>query len=198
MYTMNVGLVIGHTTNGLDKGAFSKFLGLSESEYWVRVLAMMPSFHQGMTITCYAHSNNKSYDYYKRQLETSSIMNRQNFDLVAELHFNSATPSANGVETLYYFSSKKGKIAAEIFSYAVHENYESKLRGVNGAKALVNKDDRGARFVMMQKAPAIVFEPFFGSNEDECKEFADYSKMKNTILTALSRVKSAFKEDGKV
>lgn len=186
---MKVGLVIGHTVLGADKGAYSSFLGLSESEYWKKVVCFIPTFHKGNTIVCYSHSNDKKLDYYGRQLQTANSMNSQDFDLVVELHFNSATPQAHGTETLYYFSSEKGKEAAKIFSDEVGKEFpQMKLRGDEGSKPLVSKDDRGARFVIMQKAPAIIFEPFFGSNKEDCEAFSDPKTAAKIILMALDSV----------
>lgn len=192
---MKVGLVIGHTVAGKDKGAYSEHLKLSESEYWKKVVGVLPLFHNGCTIVCYSHSSDNSYDYYQRQLSTSKAMNVQEFDFVVELHFNSASAKAHGTESLYYFESKKGKEVASAFSSAVKDVIpEMKLRGDNGTKPLVSKNDRGARFVMMQKAPAIIFEPFFGSNKEDSELFSNPKIAVEIILIAIEKVAKLWKK----
>lgn len=77
-----------------------------------------------------------------------------------ELHFNSAGPSATGHEWLHYPSSVKGKALAT----ALDKNFdqllpEIKSRGVKSPEA-----GRGDAFLKLTHCPAVICEPFFGSN----------------------------------
>lgn len=183
---MNIGLVIGHTVLGADKGARSPFLGMSESEYWKKVTQQLPWYYNGNTIVVYAHSNDPKLDYYKRQKGTAEAMNKQNFDFVVELHFNSfSKDSANGTECLYFDKSSKGKLIAATFAETTSHIANTKLRGV---VPIDGNSARGGRFLTMQKAPAIIYEPFFGSNQNDCAIFEDIDTVKACILTSISKI----------
>ena len=81
-----------------------------------------------------------------------------------ELHFNSAGPFANGHEWLYWQRSAKSKILAECFAAEFSKSFPSAR--ARGAKPL-GLDDRGSLFLRLTPCPAVILEPFFGSNVDE-------------------------------
>ncbi|OFM84564.1 N-acetylmuramoyl-L-alanine amidase [Weeksella sp. HMSC059D05] len=181
---MKVALVIGHTKTK-DKGAFSNQLRQTEFDYNLQVAEALKAINPSM-FDIYTH---EIQDYYQRQKGMAYKLNQKTYDLVIEMHFNSASVTANGTETLYYFNSKKGKEYAEILSKKISEDFGTKLRGVNGAKALVNKNDRGYWFVYLPKAPAVILEPFFGSNPAEAEKFKDVSKYARSIYNAILKFK---------
>lgn len=158
---MKIAFVIGHTEK--KKGAYSPFLKISEWDFYNEVVAHIKS-----DITVFVHDKNIK-GYRNRVRVTAAKINKGDFDLVIEGHFNSVEDrTANGVETLYYFNSKKGKQYAQHFSELINEATGITLRS-NGLRALINKNDRGHASVYYPKPPAILIEPFFGSNEDDCK-----------------------------
>ena len=90
-------------------------------------------------------------------------------DLVCELHFNSSiNPKANGYEMLHWHSSKKGREAADNLIDAMSKGYPDRTN--RGAKG-VAKGGRGAGFLKGPKAPCVILEPFFGSNNPEWEFF---------------------------
>ncbi|OED36619.1 hypothetical protein AB832_05565 [Flavobacteriaceae bacterium (ex Bugula neritina AB1)] len=166
---MKVAVVIGHHLR--SKGAYSKHLKVSEWDFYNKVVDLMR--------TCpdvYRH-NTLIPGYTSRIKNTALQLNKQNYDLVISLHFNAAGDArANGCETLYYFSSKRGKDYAKAFSDKVHEWTNIKVRN-GGLKALTNKKDRGFAMVYYPKAPTILIEPFFGTNYQDCARIEDAEKM---------------------
>lgn len=94
----------------------------------------------------------------------ASKINKGDYKLVLELHYNAATPSANGCEALYYFKNQNGKKLAEKFC----EIYTKDIGGKNrGAKALVKSSDRGFAAVYYPQPTALILEPFFGTNKKD-------------------------------
>ncbi|WP_322970321.1 N-acetylmuramoyl-L-alanine amidase [Faecalibacter sp. LW9] len=176
-------LVIGHTKSK-DKGAFSETLGLSEYDYNLMVAKELKALCPEM-FDIYTH---EVQDYYQRQKGLAYKVNQKNYDAVFELHFNAASPLANGTECCHYFNSKKGKAIAELISKEVSLYYKTTLRGVNGAKALVNKQDRGYWFTYLPKAPAVIIEPFFGSNPSEAKLFKDVNLYAHVLYSAIKKI----------
>lgn len=183
MALKKIALIIGHTKNK-DKGAYSETLKQTEFDYNLQVAEALKSIKPEM-FDIHIH---EIQDYYQRQKGMAYKLNQKSYDLVIEMHFNAASPTAHGTETLYYFNSIKGKKYAEIMSKQISDDFSTKLRGVNGAKALVNKNDRGYWFVYLPKAPAIMLEPFFGSNSEESEKFKDVTKYACTIYNAITKM----------
>lgn len=84
-----------------------------------------------------------------------------------ELHFNAATPAAHGSEMLYWHKSKKSEKLAQCLQDQVVETFGVKDRGVKPKTA----KSRGARFLKETHCPAVITEPFFGSNQEDWDMF---------------------------
>lgn len=169
--------MIGHHKKA--KGAYSKFLNTTEWDFYNEV-----SKYIDYDIDVFYHDPNIK-GYSTRIKNTAKKLD--GFDLVIEAHFNSATPIANGVETLYYFNSTKGKEYAKLFSDVVHDNTGITLRN-GGLKALVQPKDRGYWAVFTPKPPTILIEPFFGSNRADCLAIGDAKNMACIIDDFLNRL----------
>lgn len=183
MKKLKVAVVVGHTT-GADKGAYSPYLNSSEQPFNLKVANALRDIDPS-SYDVYQHS---LQSYYDREKVLADKVNKGNYDLVVELHFNAASPAANGTECCYYFNSKKGKLAASTIAAGISYHYGTALRGDNGARALVNKNDRGYWFVYLPKAPAVIIEPFFGSNPEATK-FADvnqYAQVLHNVIKPLA------------
>jgi N-acetylmuramoyl-L-alanine amidase len=165
---MKVAFVIGHHNKA--KGAFSPYFKLSEWDFYNLVASNIQT-----DVSVFIH-NSEIKGYTKRVKRTAEQINKHNFDLVIEAHFNSAMPSANGVETLYFFKSQKGKEYAKLFSEVVNQHTGIKMRN-NGLKALINRKDRGFASVYYTMAPTILIEPFFGSNKEDCQKIESPENM---------------------
>tara|TARA_R110000868_G_scaffold239781_1_gene494264 strand:+ start:263 stop:805 length:543 start_codon:yes stop_codon:yes gene_type:complete len=180
---MNIAFVIGHHSG--SKGAFSDFFLKSEFDFYIEVIKYLE--HDIGKVNLFYHNPNVS-SYTERIKETASKLNKFNFDLVIELHFNAATPQANGCETLYYFNSKKSKEFAHIFTDTVCSITGIKSRST-GVKALTNKRDRGFASVYYPKAPTILIEPFFGTNRKDCAKIVSCENMAFIIKDFLNQIK---------
>lgn len=105
--------------------------------------------------------------------------------LVVELHFNAFdTPSTDGYEALYWHSSKKGKQAADWFIAAMETVFPYNRN--RGPKAIKSNQERGSRFLRMLKAPCVILEPFFGTNQREWKMFHESTKGKQDLGKAIA------------
>lgn len=175
-----VAIVVGHAKN--NPGAFSKWLK-PEWEYNLKVAEELKKNNSSLySIFCH-----EGYDggYYAMEKRTANKINAETFDLVLELHYNSASPMAHGTECCYWFASKKGKEYAQNISSQISRYFYTTNRGI---KALYNKNDRGYWFTYLMKAPAVIVEPFFGSNEFDSLKFQDpvkYAQTLHQIITSL-------------
>lgn len=85
-----------------------------------------------------------------------------------ELHFNSATPSARGHEYLYWHSSSRGKALARSLADSQQRAFPSSTpRRDRGTLAITTPRSRGGLFLRLTHCPAVIAEPFFGSNPEE-------------------------------
>ena len=84
-----------------------------------------------------------------------SRINKENYDLVMELHLNAAQPSANGTEVLYY--SNTGKEYAERICKALGKVYKN--RGAKQRKDLY--------ILNGTKPTAVLLELFFCTNKED-------------------------------
>lgn len=154
---MGIAFVIGHTP--YSKGAFSKYFNSSEWDLYNSYFDKFSSIGN-----VFIHDND--YGYTTRQKEMAK--KTREFDIVFEIHFNAANGSAHGCEALYYNLNETAKKISEAFC----EDYTRQTGAKNrGAKRLKNSNERGYGFVSYQKPTAIILEPFFGDNIEDCKRF---------------------------
>lgn len=112
-------------------------------------------------------------------------INAQRPDLILSLHFNAASFSASGSEMLYCKGSKNGRRFARLLQKEILAALGVRDRGV---KSRVRKD-RGGYLLTKTAAPAVIAEPFFGSNR---KDWDKAKNAKNEIADAYVRAIRAY------
>jgi len=85
-----------------------------------------------------------------------------------ELHFYAATPAAHGSEMLHWHRSKQSKALAQSLQRSVVAEFGCKDRGLKPKR----QGDRGALFLSKTHCPAVIVEPFFGTNEEDWEMFS--------------------------
>lgn len=168
---MKTAVVVGH--HKLAKGA--------NSSIWGTEWDLMKRIAEGLECDTFIHNPNiLGYNARQRAMAEKTKF----YEVVFELHFNAATPQANGCEALHWFSNKRGKAIAELFCDMVHNDMGIKNRG---AKALHSKNQRGYGFLAFTHGTAIILEPFFGSNQQDCLKFNEqtYINLLNTLICTI-------------
>lgn len=154
---MGIAFVIGHTP--YSKGAFSKYFNSTE---WDLYNSYFDKFK--VVGDVFIHDNDLGYTSRQKEMAKKT----REFDIVFEIHFNASNGSANGCEALHYNHNETAQKICNKFC----EDYTSQTGAKNrGAKKLSNSGDRGYGFVYYQKPTAIILEPFFGDNIEDCKKF---------------------------
>jgi len=161
----DIAIVIGHTQK--SKGACSTHNIPCEWDFNSKVAGFLKDVVDIYTYDSYTSG------YTTMVKKNAAKLNKGNYKLVIELHYNAASVEANGCETLYYFNNKKGKYLAEQSSMLISSVFKVKNRG---ARALVNDKDRGFAAVFYPNATTILLEPFFGSNKGDSDKFRDKEK----------------------
>jgi len=162
---MNLGICVGHSRGG-DKGAVSLW-GESEWDYNSKVAAELKAELDRRGIDSFVIDDYK-HDGYSSGIRHCAKLLRDQATHCIELHFNSATPSAHGAEWIHWHNSSGGKRLAESIQAGFAQTFPTiRDRGIKPRHA----GQRGSLFLRLTPCPALVCEPFFGSNEGDCAEF---------------------------
>jgi N-acetylmuramoyl-L-alanine amidase len=98
------------------------------------------------------------------------FVNGLKVDFALELHFNAAeNPQAHGCEMLFWHRSEKSRAFAGVLQEAVTGAMQAHDRGI---KPII-QGGRGAPFLNRTAMPAVIAEPFFGSNFSEMQKAMD-------------------------
>ena len=176
-----VAIKVGHTKKA--KGAYSPTLGESEYDYNLAVAQKLVELGNCGKIKyeMFIFDANIS-SYTKRQELVAKEINsdEEGFDLVIELHYNSAeSHTARGVLVLYYYKSSKGKEAAKVIGDSIFNVFQTERDPDVG---LSSDKQNGYQAVVTPKPVAILLEPFFGSNPQESALFkGDEGKTKYAL-----------------
>jgi len=152
---MRAAVVIGHSKE--SPGAYSEYLRASEYIYNSEVATYL-----SCVADIYRRPANGGYKSQMKRL--ASEINKKDYDLVIELHFNSFNGKVGGCETISYPGSSSLDFG-EKFCNDISECYLTENRGAKEA----NSNSRGWWFLAYMEAPAIIVEPFFGDNEESLK-----------------------------
>lgn len=99
--------------------------------------------------------------------------------LAVELHFNSASETANGHEWLHHAGSVKGRLAATELHLAMCRAFP----GIRARGVKTPISGRGEAFLSLTHCPAVIAEPFFGSNKHD---WATMYRQPEKLATALA------------
>jgi N-acetylmuramoyl-L-alanine amidase len=173
-----IAICVGHSRSG-DRGAESVG-GVSEWEFWQPIAYRAAEIlrDKGMSAKVVDVYDGGSYgaamSWLGRHLEEMGAVR------TVELHFNSAGPSAEGHEWIYWGGSKLGAALAKDLEAAHSERFPGfRCRGVKGK----GMSDRGGLFLRRTPCPAVICEAFFGSNR---KEWVEYSKREEELAEAIA------------
>jgi hypothetical protein len=86
-----------------------------------------------------------------------------NIKLAVELHFNSASATANGHEWLHWPGSVHGRLLAT----EMHLAMMRKFPGIRARGVKTPMEGRGDAFLKLTHCPAVLAEPFFGSHRHD-------------------------------
>jgi len=161
-YDGKVAICVGHSRSG-DKGAVS-IGGISEWDWNSKVAHMLKGKLDDAGIDSYVVDHYDGNSYGSAMTWVSADASTQGATIAIELHFNAASSSAKGFEYLYWHSSAEGQKLANAFIAA-----QKSLNTPAPSRGAKPKDgsDRGSGFLSKTPCPAIILEPFFGSNQGE-------------------------------
>lgn len=154
-----IAIVIGH--NSKAQGALRVTDGRTEFD-WNGELAALIQMHDPNSVRVFRREAGGGYS---REIDrVYAEVDAWKADLSIELHFNgSANPQANGGLTL-----SSGTTGSLRLARAVRERAHIALGNHDRGIEIRQRHDRGGRSLWQGKAPAVMTEPYFGSNAGEC------------------------------
>ncbi len=159
-----VGLCIGHSRliNGRPEGGAVAADGTNEWHYNLGLAEMIAGFLMEQRIPSVTVAKYDGTGYGSAQRWLAGHLEDIGVTVAVELHFNAADdPAANGHEWLYWHASANGKrLATSLDAEICLQQTGTKRRGPKPRFA----GDRGAEFLRFTHCPAVICEPFFGSN----------------------------------
>lgn len=154
---MKTCIVIGH--NRFKKGANSQYFNRTEFtffETWAAKYSKYPVFIN-LPLP------------YQEQCEKTALKT-VDYDLVIELHFNAYNGLVHGCETVCNKDNQRMIALSDHFNKLMSEHGFSARDGVR-VDLKKYKQTRGGGFIKATKGDAIILEPFFGDNSEDCKRF---------------------------
>jgi len=180
-----IALCVGHSRRG-DKGAYTS--GKYSVSEWDFNRDLARRIHSILPV------KSKIYDDYELKTYTSAIarlakrLKCDGVTVAVELHFNAASPSAEGHEWLYWHTSKGGRALASILRDEMEEAYPSMIS--RGAKPRKSRQ-RGSSFLKKTHCYAVIGEPFFGTN---VKEWEKINHERDKLAGIYSRALTKFSQ----
>jgi N-acetylmuramoyl-L-alanine amidase len=161
---LKLAIVVGHTSTA--PGAYAKApIDSHEFPYNSVIAQKMEELADSYDINCTVIFRQKGLSYKQQIQKAYKEVDTFGSDLSVELHFNSAeNSSAKGTETLSSGTTRSLEFARAAQD-EVHELVNRSDRGVKIRK----KSERGGLSLHSGQAPAILVEPFFGSNKKDCQ-----------------------------
>jgi len=181
-YSMRCGLIVGHKAN--HPGACNKKYNICEYQ-----------FNDQLACDIYDYLKEKkskvSIQIIRRQTYQGLPFDVNNYepDFCVSLHCNAAHPDYtgkwNGTETLYYHTSKRGKLMAEILQKNIVGVLGFRDRGILPRKT----EDRGGYLLRYTDMPCVITEPFFIDNNNAYKTVIErYDKLVQAYVKSIEEI----------
>jgi len=154
-----IAICVGHSRPN-DSGAAS-VTGVTEWDYNSELADMIGD---RLSSPYKIYSTYCGSNYWSAMRWLAKKLKKDKVDAAIELHFNAATPKATGHEWLYWNTSQNGRL----FARALRDSFEDcfpqlRSRGIKPKQ----KGSRGAGFLRLTHCPAVIAEPFFGTNNED-------------------------------
>jgi len=174
-----IAICVGHSRPG-DGGSVSTG-GVDEHTFNSRLAAIVASRLTAMGQPCTVISAYQGASYGAAMLWLAGRMADLKATCCVELHFNdSDNAAANGHQWLYWHASDRSKGLATALSRRMQSAFPTaKARGL----IPVTMQDRGGDFCRSTPCPAVICEPFFGSN---AVEWALYSTHQDRLAQVIA------------
>lgn len=162
MTTTDIAICVGHSRPG-DSGAVSTG-GTSEWDYNSQLAPMIDCRLHAFGWSAIVIDQYQGSNYSDAMTWLAAELRERDVRAAVELHFNAAGAAARGHEWLYWHTSTNGSALAD----ALDDAFRAHVSGLTarGTRART-AGQRGTAFLRLTPCPAVIGEPFFGSNADD-------------------------------
>lgn len=160
---MKIALLIGHRKSAQGVRSVKR---ISEYAYWYTYLhAIVHHFPKKHEYRVFERLDSDGLGYRERMQNVGKRADAWGADLIVSHHFNgSISPKAEGHEVLCSRSSRSKR-----YAQMMSDSFADAQFGINrGVKVIENDPNvRGSGFLYKTPMPAILVEPFFGTNHED-------------------------------
>lgn len=163
-------ICIGHSRqiNGQPEGGAVSVGGIKEWDYNVALADLIGAHLTRNRLPWFIVDHYKGSGYTTAMRWLAEHLDERGAAVAIELHFNSAGETARGHEWLYWHRSRRSMALADSLDYELRLQLPPNVMPARGIKPRTAAD-RGAEFLRLTHCPAVICEPFFGSNDDDWK-----------------------------
>ena len=163
-----IAICVGHSrpVNGRPEGGAVSIGQITEWEYnstLARLIAADLERYRIKSVIVDHYKGGGGYGTAMRWL--AAHLEDLGVDAAIELHFNSGPAAARGHEWLHWHSSGTGKALADNLDTEMRLQLPPSILPARGLKP--RGTGRGAEFLRLTHCPAVIAEPFFGSNHQD-------------------------------
>lgn len=170
--TPDIALCIGHSRRN-DSGAVSTG-GVSEWSYNSQLAPMIDCVLHAYGWNAIVIDRYDASGYSAAMSWLAAELRERNVRAALELHFNSSDNSAaRGHEWLCWHTSSGGFALAE----ALNQSFRGSVSGLPARGVKKRSSGNGSAFLRGTHCPAVIGEPFFGSNANDWGIAQDMNKM---------------------
>jgi N-acetylmuramoyl-L-alanine amidase len=166
--TATIAICIGHSRKiqGRRAGGAVSIGQISEWEYNSTLATLIASDLERYQIRSVIIDDYQGNGYGTAMRWLAGHLREMGVDAAIELHFNAGPPTARGHEWLHWHSSRRGRDLAQAIDDEFRQQLMPSILPARGLKPRTAKD-RGAEFLRLTHCPAVICEPFFGSNHQD-------------------------------
>jgi N-acetylmuramoyl-L-alanine amidase len=162
-----IAICIGHSRQGDRSGAVS-IGGVREWDYNRSVARHMMDHLASNGVAAKIYNDYPRKGYGAAMAWLGARLREDKASAAIELHFNaSSNAAANGHEWIHFPGSRRGQALAQCFE----DQFNADFPGINERGLLARGKGNGAAFLKLTPCPAIITEPFFGSNPNDWRAF---------------------------
>lgn len=155
---MKIGVRFGHLLNSIDTGAVGYLKETDVNRQYGPVVIKYLQMAGHEVINCTPETASSVNDSLAQGVNKANI---NKCDIFVSLHVNSG--GGTGCEVLYYSGSSAGKALAERISKSISSKCGYYNRGAKGNESLYE--------LKYTNMTAVIVEPFFLDNKDDCNKF---------------------------
>lgn len=183
-----IAVIVGH--NQISQGAQSITpIDRSELDFNSELAQAMEQRASDFNVEIKVFHREHQGSYRREILKVYGEVNEWDPEYSTELHFNSSVFTVSGSEVLSS-GSRKSLRFAQLTQDEMVNLFDRKRsnRGDRGVKT--RRQGRGALSLLSGNAPAIIVEPFFGSNRADCRRMNEIGieNLAIAYLTAMSKL----------